>query len=254
MKEQKTNGLTVRISESRQRMGEDAATMVKQKIEKLLAIQPFISMIFAAAPSQNEFLDALVAQTGPDWKRVNAFHMDEYVGLEKHAPQLFANYLKSRIFEKLPFRSLNFIDGNATDPAAECSRYARLLQEFPPDIVCLGIGENTHIAFNDPHVADFGDPVLVKIVELDLSSRQQQVNDGCFANLNEVPSLAITLTVPALFAGKHLYCIVPGPAKARAVFQSLNEQISPAHPATILRRHQNAVVFLDGDSSKLLDA
>lgn len=254
MKEQKINRITVRISESRQGMGEDAAVMVKRKMEELLAMQPFINMIFAAAPSQNEFLDALVKHAGPEWKRVNAFHMDEYVGLEKHAPQLFANYLKSRIFQKLPFRSLNFIDGNTADPASECSRYARLLEEFPPDIVCLGIGENTHIAFNDPHIADFNDAEWVKIVDLDFRSRQQQVNDGCFATLDEVPSLAITLTVPALFAGRYLYCIVPGSTKADAVFKSLNEEITPAYPATILRKHNNAIIFLDRDSSKFLDA
>lgn len=254
MIEHQINGVSVRISESRQRMGEDAATIVSKKMEDLLATQPFINMIFAAAPSQNEFLDALAEYTGLHWNRVNAFHMDEYVNLEKHAPQLFANYLKSRIFQKLPFRSLNFIDGNAADPASECSRYAKLLEEFPPDIVCLGIGENTHIAFNDPHIADFDDPKLVKIIDLDLRSRQQQVNDGCFTSLQEVPSLAITLTVPALFAGKYLYCIVPGPTKADAVFKSLNEEINPAHPATILRKHNNAIIFLDRDSSKFLDA
>ena len=210
-------------------------------------------MIFAAAPSQNEVLAALVADTDIPWNRVNAFHMDEYVGLSPDAPQGFGNFLKEHIFGLVPFKSIHYIDISAPDAEAECARYAALLQQYPTDIVVMGIGENGHIAFNDPPVADFSDPLAVKPVALDDICRNQQVHDGCFAHIDEVPKTAVTLTVPTLFAGKHLFCIVPAKTKALAVCTTLTDGISERCPATILRRHPSAVLYLDGDSSALLD-
>ena len=209
-------------------------------------------MIFAAAPSQNEVLAFLAADREIPWNRVNAFHMDEYIGLSADAPQGFGNFLKTHIFGLAPFRSVNYIDISAKDAEGECARYAALLSEYPTDIVVMGIGENGHIAFNDPPVADFADTKAVKPVPLDEICRNQQVNDGCFASISDVPKYAITLTVPTLFAGKYLFCIVPAKTKANAVKETLCGEIGEACPATVLRRHENAVLYLDEDSSALL--
>ena len=209
-------------------------------------------MIFAAAPSQNEVLASLAYDKEIPWHRVNAFHMDEYIGLSPDAPQGFGNFLKKHIFGLAPFRSVSYIDISATDAKKECARYAALLAEAPIDIVVMGIGENGHIAFNDPPVADFDDKCAVKPVTLDEICRKQQVNDGCFGTLSEVPKTAITLTVPTLFAGGALFCIVPAKTKANAVRETIRGNIDEHCPASILRRHPNAVLYLDENSSALL--
>lgn len=178
--------------------------------------------------------------------------MDEYVGLSADAPQAFGNFLREHIFDSAPFGDVQYIDASAADPKAECARYGALLEEAPVDIIVLGIGENGHIAFNDPPVADFADPRAVKPVMLDEICRRQQVNDGCFSTLEDVPRYAVTLTVPTLFAGRYLFCVVPAKTKARAVKATLCGEIGEACPATILRRHKHAVLYLDGDSSALL--
>lgn len=252
MKAMKKDQLQVNIYETRKAMGDAAAADIKACILSLLEKKESINMIFAAAPSQNEVLATLAADKDIPWERVNAFHMDEYIGLPAGAPQRFGNFLKEHIFGLAPFKSINYIDASAGDAEAECQRYTKLLQENPTDIVVMGIGENGHIAFNDPPVADFNDEKAVKPVQLDEVCRNQQVNDGCFAKLDDVPKTALTLTVPTLFAGKHLFCIVPAKTKAEAVKNTLTAEISEACPATILRRHENAVLYLDPDSSALL--
>ena len=244
--------LTVNVYESRTEMGEAAAADIKACILSLLQTKEIVNMIFAAAPSQNEVLYALATDTEIPWNRVNAFHMDEYIGLSADAPQGFGNFLKEHIFGLADFKSVSYINVSASDAEAECERYAALLAKHPTDIVVMGIGENGHIAFNDPPVADFKDPKAVKPVELDQVCRNQQVNDGCFARLEDVPKTAITLTVPTLFAGDHLFCIVPARTKARAVKATLCDEISEKCPATVLRRHESAILYLDGDSSSLL--
>jgi glucosamine-6-phosphate deaminase len=147
---------------------------------------------------------------------------------------------------------VHYLGGNAPDLAAECDRYAALLREYPTDIVFMGIGENTHIAFNDPHVADFNDPYLVKVVDLDQACRQQQVNDGCFAAIDQVPTHALTLTVPALMQAREVFCVVPGPNKAQAVYHTLRGPIVDTYPSTALRRHPRAILFLDSQSAGLV--
>jgi glucosamine-6-phosphate deaminase len=252
IRELKTENLEVKIYQDREKMGEAAASAVGEQVVKLLSQQEFVNIVFASAPSQNEFLAALIKQTAIDWKRVNAFHVDEYIGLPENSPQKFSSFLTEKLFRYLPFHTLNYINGNAPDSFAECGRYAELLQQYPADIVCLGIGENGHLAFNDPHVADLNDPVRVKIVDLDFECRRQQVSDGCFDNLNSVPKLAITLTIPALMAGRYVYCIVPGKNKATAVYNTLYKKISEQCPASVLRTHPEAVLFLDEDSGALI--
>ncbi|MDR1675053.1 MAG: glucosamine-6-phosphate deaminase [Tannerella sp.] len=244
------DSLQVRIHASRQAVGESAAADAGNTLRNLLQQRDTVHMIFAAAPSQNEFLAALRREPDIDWHRVRAFHMDEYVGLSPDAPQRFGNYLKTHIFDRLPFLSINYLNPDSPDgTAAECSRYTALLQRYPADIVCMGIGENGHVAFNDPHVADFNDPVWVKQVELDMACRHQQVNDGCFATLDDVPTHALTLTIPVLMRASRLFCMVPGPTKARAVWHTLHDAISEHIPATCLRLHPYATLYVDTDSA-----
>ncbi|SOD12491.1 glucosamine-6-phosphate deaminase [Pedobacter xixiisoli] len=245
--------LDVRIYEDRKSMGAAASEKFAKEITALLKTKDEINVVFAAAPSQNEFLAALDYEN-LDWSRVNAFHMDEYIGLAADATQGFGNFLKHRLFDKFNFKSVNYLNGNAADIAVECERYTALLTQNKVDVVCMGIGENGHLAFNDPPVADFEDKYTVKIVELDEVCRQQQVNDGCFVALDEVPTEALTLTIPALLSATYINCVVPGPTKAEAVNHTLNSEISTENPATILRTHSNAVLFLDKDSSKLLNS
>lgn len=251
IKEIKKDNLKIQVLEDRELLGALAAKTVYNQIQDLFVNEPYLNIIFAAAPSQNEFLAALL-EKDIDWTRINAFHMDEYIGLDADAPQGFGNFLKSRIFGKVNFRSVNYINGNPANAKQECERYEALLKQFPPHIVCMGIGENTHIAFNDPHVADFNDKVMVKVVDLDLECRQQQVNDGCFHSLDQVPEYAITLTIPTLFAGKYLFCMVPGEKKAKAVHYTVTQEIEEKFPSTILRRHQNVSMFTDAQSGIFL--
>ncbi len=243
--------LTVTVFDTRAELGVTAARHIADAIARVLARKAECNVIFAAAPSQNETLAALRGAQGVDWRRVNAFHMDEYVGIAADAPQGFARFLKDRLFDHLPFGSVHLLDGNA-EPEGECRRYEALLRAHPVDVVCLGIGENGHIAFNDPPVADFDDPLLVKVVTLDETCRLQQVHDGCFATLGDVPRQALTLTVPALLAGAELYAMVPAPTKARAVRDTLRGPVSTACPASVLRQHPAARLYLDRDSASLL--
>ncbi len=240
--------IKVDVYADRTQMGAAAARKTTDIIRGLLSSQPVVNMIFAAAPSQNEFLASLSEQP-IEWERINAFHMDEYIGLDEDSPQSFAWYLKKQLFDKAPFRQVHLLHGDADDLAAECKRYTDLLRQLPPDIVCLGIGENNHLAFNDPPVADFNDREMVKIVTLDGDCRQQQVNDGCFSSLANVPTQALTLTIPALMQGRHIICVVPGERKARAVYHTLHSPIATTYPSTILRRHPAVEMYLTRDSA-----
>ena len=248
----KVDDLNVKIFETRDKMGADAANDIKCRIVSLLSEKETINMIFAAAPSQSDVLASLVADKDIEWNRINAFHMDEYIGLSADAPQGFGNFLRRYIFDLVPFRSVNCIDITATDPEAEADRYGKLLAENPTDIVVMGIGENGHIAFNDPPVADFNDKVLVKPVQLDEICRNQQVNDGCFAKIDDVPTHALTLTVPALVRAPYLFCIVPAKTKAWAVRETLQGSIDEHCPASVLRLQDNATLYLDVDSASML--
>lgn len=240
--------LRVKQYETRRDMGEAAANEITTVLKQLLKEKDEVNIIFAAAPSQNEFLEALVNKTGIEWNRVNAFHMDEYIGLQEKAPQGFGNFLRDRLFDKVEFKAVYYINGNAGNVEEECNRYANLLKQYPVDIVCMGIGENGHIAFNDPHVALFNDTELVKLVELDIKSREQQVNDGCFGTISDVPTLAVTLTIPAIVSAKYIFCIVPGKAKAEAVTKTIKGNVDESCPASILKTHDNAVLYIDKDS------
>jgi glucosamine-6-phosphate deaminase len=236
----KVDQLEVRVLADRMALGLAAAEAVCGAIGDVLARREVANVMFAAAPSQNEFLAALVRMP-VDWSRVNGFHMDEYIGLAEDAPQGFGNFLKERLVGRVQLREFSFM--------RTIQEYAHKLTRESTDIVVLGIGENTHLAFNDPHVAMFGDPELVKEVELDEACRAQQVGDGCFGALEEVPRRAMTVTIPGLMRAEYIFGVVPGARKAEAVRRTLKEEINERYPSTILRRHPRAILFLDADSA-----
>jgi glucosamine-6-phosphate deaminase len=209
-------------------------------------------MVFAAATSQNEMLAYLAKSEKIEWNRITAFNMDEYIGLEKNAPQLFSVYLNDRLFEKVNLKKVNFINGN-TPYEVEIARYSALITEAPIDIVCLGIGENGHIAFNDPPVADFNDPEIIKKVRLDKSCRLQQVNEECFNSIEEVPKKALTLTIPTIMNADYLFCVVPGSSKSEAVYNTLNGPVSTTCPASILQTHLKCRFYFDEQAYKIND-
>lgn len=244
--------LKVNIYETRTEMGLAAANDISAKIKECLAKKDEISMIFAAAPSQNEVLASLVADKSIEWNRVNAYHMDEYLGLDASAPQRFGNFLSDHIFSLVPFKSVNYIGSDAPDVEGECERYGNMLKDAKVDIVVMGIGENGHIAFNDPPVANFNDTVWVKPVKLDDICRQQQVNDGCFAKFDDVPEYALSLTVPALMAPDAVFCIVPAKTKAWAVKETLTGSIDEHCPATVLRTKKGAILYVETDSASMI--
>lgn len=229
-------------------MGRAAAADIGVALRDRLARQSTVRMIFAAAPSQAEMLEALARERDIDWRRVVAFHMDEYLGLPADAAERFGVWLTRHVFSHITFGAVHMI-GQEPDPEREAARYAALLNEAPIDIICLGIGVNGHLAFNDPPVADLHDTKQVKIVELDTVCRQQQVDDACFPTLADVPTHAITLTIPRLLDADQLFCVVPGASKRAAVERSLYGPIGTACPASALRTHPRCALYLDQDST-----
>ena len=250
IKEIKTDSLTTLIYDSRDSMGRAAARAAAEAIKAVLAEKKSANVIFAAAPSQNETLKYLLLED-IDFTRINAYHMDEYVGLSINEPQSFARYLSDHVFSLAPFASVSYIPAKES-PESACELYSTLLKENPPDVVLMGIGENGHIAFNDPPVADFADKALIKKVELDPVCRMQQVHDKCFETLDDVPKYALTLTVPALMSAGHLICTVPASTKRDAVKEMLCGSIDEHCPASALRLHKSAKMFLDPDSASLV--
>lgn len=244
------DALHLRVFENRAETGAQAAKDGAAYLKELLSAgRTEANVIFAAAPSQNEVLEGLLKE-GLDFTRIRAFHMDEYIGLPETHPASFRHFLKTALFDRVPFREVFLLDGNAGECAKECERYTALLNSHPPDVCFLGIGENAHIAFNDPGVARFDDKERVKAVTLDETCRMQQVHDGCFASLEEVPLQALTLTVPALLSAKKLICTVPSKTKAHAVKRMLTEEITEDIPASVLRRCEDASLYLDADAAE----
>ena len=241
--------LHVYTFDNRKEMGDCAGTQAAEVIGALLAEKDEVNIIFAAAPSQNETLAALKA-ADIDWTRINAYHMDEYIGLPDEHPAGFRNFLKAALFDDLPFKTVNLLNGNAPVIEEEIARYESLLREHPVDVCMLGVGENGHIAFNDPWVADFNDPALVKVVPLDEKCRNQQVHDGCFAELSQVPTHALTLTIPALTNARHMFCTVPAATKADAVKAMLSGEVTIDCPASILTKHADARLYTDRDAAQ----
>lgn len=249
--EWKVDHLQVRVYFGRREMGAAAAEAVAGRIREVLSRRPVTGMVFAAAPSQNEFLEVLCGAEGLDWSRVTAFHLDEYIGLPADAPQRFGNFLRDRLFDRVKPGRVYYLSDSGS-PEEACQRYSALLAENPVDIACIGIGENGHIAFNDPPVADFADPRAVKVVKLEKRCREQQVHDGCFPSMDAVPTHALTMTIPAIMAARWIYCMVPGPTKQEAILHTLKDPISTACPASVLRRHKQACLYLDKAAAALV--
>lgn len=247
---QKEN-LKVKIFENANLMGKAAAISVAKKLNAAVAEKGFANLILATGASQFQFLEHL-QQQAIDWKKITVFHLDEYKGMPVTHPASFRKYLKERILDKVQPKQVHYLNGDAPDAEAEVLRYESLLKAHPIDVACIGIGENGHIAFNDPPVADFNDPKLVKVVELDEACRKQQLGEGWFLTLEDVPTHALSLTIPAIMRCKTISCVVPDERKAEAVYNTLNAEISTACPATILRTHPDCVLYLDeGSASKL---
>ncbi|MGC4153556.1 MAG: glucosamine-6-phosphate deaminase [Propionicimonas sp.] len=244
---------TVQVLPTRSAMGEAAATAIARILrERLAATDGLVRVVFAAAPSQSETLAKLVATDGVDWSRIEAFHMDEYLGLPDDHPSGFANWLQDQLFSRVPFHAFHPIKPGP-HPEETAADYAELLAGGPLDLVVCGIGQNGHVAFNDPPVADFDDPLDAKVVELDDTCRQQQVEDGGFASLDEVPTHAITLTVPRLMRAAAIVCVVPDASKRAAVTAALTGPVTTALPASILRTHPNATFIFDQEAGADVD-
>ncbi len=243
--------LEVRVYPGRGEAGiagaEIAARIMREEVER--AGQA--AVVFASAVSQDPFLSALPAQE-IDWTRITAFHMDEYSGMPANHPASFRRFLRERLFDHVPVAAFHQLDGEAVDVEAECDRYAGLLQMADPCLVIMGIGENGHLAFIDPPVCDFGDPSDVRTVELDDVCRMQQVHDGAFARLEDVPRRALSLTVPFFLRVPRALVFVNGEHKSAAVRAALEGPVSEACPASALRRHPSAILFLDPAAAALL--
>lgn len=246
--------LRVEVHQDREAMGRAAARTVAEEIRRLVTRDGRAGLIFASAVSQNEFLAALRATPGIDWPKLTAFHLDEFVGVGASHPASFRRFLRDRLFAHVPIGTFHGLDGQAADLAAECARYAGLLRAQAPALAVLGIGENGHLAFIDPPLCDFAEPLDVRVVELDPRSREQQVHDGSFPRLEDVPRRALSLTVPFLMRVPRAVCIVPGPAKRAAVRAAIEGPLTTACPASVLRRHPDCTLFLDPASAAGLAA
>jgi glucosamine-6-phosphate deaminase len=233
-------------------LGRAAAARAAGVLRAAIAAQGHARLIVATGNSQLGFFAALREERGIDWTRITIFHMDEYVGMRPDHPAAFRRYLREKLAEHVRPAAFHGVEGDAPSPEQECRRYEALLRAQPVDLCCLGIGENGHLAFNDPPFADFADPVWVKVVTLDEASRRQQVGEGHFASLADVPRQAITLTIPALLSARHVIGIVPERRKAEAVKAALTGPITPACPASILRNAPHAWLYLDIESFSLV--
>jgi len=249
MVEFKVDKLAVKVFETSEQMGAAAAQDIAERLDEVFEVKEYARMLFASAPSQNEMLQAL-RKKSISWDRVELFHMDEYIGLPPNATQSFVYYLKMNLLNKIWVRAANFMEFGIKDSDEEIADYGRRYDQKPMDIACIGVGENGHLAFNDPGSADFNDPITIKRVVLDEKCRQQQVNDGCFNKVEDVPKYAVTLTIPAIMRGEKLFCMVPGSRKRDAVYKMLTGNISEVCPASILRKHDSCILYLDADSYK----
>lgn len=243
--------LKIEVFDTRREMGAQAAEEAADYINKLLEEKEEINIVFAAAPSQNDFLAALAKKDIP-WERINAWHMDEYVGLGKNAPQRFGTFLFTHLFNLVPLKSIHYLYQEGATAEGMCAAYADALKVIDIDIVFMGIGENGHIAFNDPHVARFDDPEIVKIVRLDDTCRKQQVHDGCFPSIDAVPTHALTLTIPVMLRADRIFNIVPTALKANAIKNAVSGPVSEACPASVLRHHKDTTLYLDKESAQYI--
>lgn len=243
--------MDIRIFDTKADLGRAAAERAAAAIGEAVARNGRARVIAATGASQFEFLDALTAMAGVDWPRAEMFHLDEYVGLPDTHPASFRRYLRERIVARVHPGAFHFLAGDAPDPAAECRRVGALLQEAPVDVAFVGIGENGHLAFNDPP-ANFRTEEPYLVVDLDEACRRQQLGEGWFATLDDVPRRAISMSIRQILKAREILGVVPDARKARAVRDCLEGEVSPLHPSSILRAHAHTTVYLDRDSAALL--
>lgn len=248
----KADALAVQVYAGQTELSQDVARIAQTHLREVLAAKDSAAVILATGNSQIKFLEELIRIGGVDWPKITLFHMDEYLGISASHKASFRRYMRERVESRVKPRQFHYLEGDALLPMDECDRYAALLRAQPIDLCCLGIGENGHIAFNDPPVANFEDPRAVKIVQLDEACRMQQVGEGHFADMAAVPQYALTLTIPMLCSAKKMLCIAPEKRKARAVKAALQGPISTTCPASFLRKQAQAMMFLDQDSASLL--
>ena len=247
-----TGGATVVVHRDVEAMARAAANEARDVMRAAARAHGVVHAMFATGNSQLAFVRALVEDTeGVPWSDTVVFHMDEYVGIRPDHPAGFQRWIRDRIVEPAQPKAAYYV-GGLGDAASECDRYAGLLRQHPLHLCCLGIGENGHLAFNDPPVADFDDPLDVKIVELDAACRRQQVNEGHFPDLEAVPAHAITVTIPALLRAGRVLAIVPEARKAEPVRTALTGPIGTQCPASALRTIDHATIHLEPESARLL--
>ena len=242
----------MRVYAAQEDLARDAAREAQAHLQACIAERGEASAILATGNSQIRFLEELIRLGGVDWSKLTLFHMDEYLGIDGNHKASFRRYMRERVEARVKPKVFHYLDGNADQPLDECARYADLLQAREIDLCCMGVGENGHIAFNDPHVAEFDDPWSVKLVSLDLKCRQQQVSEGHFPNVDDMPRYAYTLTIPTLCAVRKIICISPEKRKAQAIHNALKDAVSTNCPASYLRTQKQAVLLLDQDSAALL--
>ena len=243
--------MDIRVFDTKLDLGRAAAERAATAIGEAIARAGEARVIAATGASQFEFLDALIATPGVEWGCVEMFHLDEYVGVPDSHPASFRRYLRERIVEPVHPRAFHFLAGDAADPAAECRRVGAFLARAPIDVAFVGIGENGHLAFNDPP-ADFETEEPYLVVELDEACRRQQLGEGWFATLDDVPRRAISMSIRQILKSREILCAVPDARKAKAVRDCLEGQVSPSHPSSILQAHAATTVYLDRDSAALL--
>jgi len=242
----------VYVYPSKLETSEAAAAEAASILRDALAKRGSARIIVGTGNSQIDMIRALAQAPGLDWSRVEVFHMDEYVGMSEEHPASFHRWLKTHLVDIVHPGKVHYMEGTAPDSAQECERYAALLHAAPIEICFIGFGENGHIAFNDPGVADFHDPLPVKRVTMDERCRRQQVGEGHFPTIEAMPKEALTLTCPELLRAEHLICTVPDQRKAEAVKNALTGPITEACPSSSVRTHPSAAIYLDADSASLL--
>lgn len=248
----RVDALSVHLYNSEAEMAFSSAQLAQNYLQSLLSQQGAATIVLATGNSQIKFLEALIALGGVDWSRINLFHLDEYLGIDAEHNASFCHYLRERVEKRVKPAVFHYIKGDAMQPLDECERYTRLLLAQPIDLCCLGVGENGHLAFNEPSVADFHDPHQVKLVKLETATRQQQVDEGHFPCLEAVPQYAFTLTISMICSAKKILCLAPEKRKAKMVQKMLQGPISTGYPASVLRTQSHATLFLDANSAKLL--
>jgi glucosamine-6-phosphate deaminase len=245
--------MKIHICETAQELGIAAGKEATEEIKAAISASGVANIVLATGASQFETLKELIAHTEIDWSKVVMFHLDEYIALPESSPASFRRYLRERVLEKLPpLKAVHLINGEA-DPQSECARLGQLITQHPIDVALVGIGENGHLAFNDPP-ADFQTEEPYIIVSLDEACRKQQLGEGWFTSLSDVPEKAISMSVQQIMKSSAIICSVPDARKADAVASCFNSSVNNLHPASILQQHDQCSCYLDHDSAAKLNA